>query len=65
MAEDLAVRADRSLAAGKPGVARLYLQMAIEESAGPERDALRAKLAKLDAPADAARVAGGDAAAVR
>lgn len=65
VAEDLAVRADRSLAAGKPGVARLYLQMAIEESDGPERDALRAKLAKLDAPADPARVAGGDAAAVR
>jgi hypothetical protein len=64
VADELAARADRALAAGKPGVARLYLQMAIAEAAGPRRDALRARLAGFDRPADPARVAG-EGAAVR
>ncbi len=66
LVEDLVARADKAAAAGKAGVARLYLQMALEETAGARREAVRAKLAKLDKPvADPARVAGGEGAAVR
>lgn len=66
LVEDLVARADSAAAAGKTGVARLYLQMAFEESAGVRREVVRAKLAKLDEPPAApARVAGGDGAAVR
>jgi hypothetical protein len=65
LVDDLVARADKASAAGKIGAARLYLQMAFEESAGARREAVRAKLAKLDEPpAKPARVAGGEGAAV-
>jgi hypothetical protein len=57
VADELEGRADRALAAGKTSMARLYLQMAVEEADGPRRDALRNRLAALPRP-DRANVAG-------
>jgi hypothetical protein len=61
VADELEVRADRALAAGKTSMARLYLQMAVEEADGPRREALRGRLAALPRP-ERANVAGEKAA---
>ena len=63
VADELEGRADRALAAGKTSMARLYLQMAVEEAEGVRREALRNRLAALPRP-ERANLAG-EGAAVR
>jgi hypothetical protein len=62
---ELELRAERAVASGKVGMARLYLQMALEEAAGARRESLRAKLAALSHPTATAQVAGAPSAATR